>query len=262
MIVIDQIGCQVELLSSPQRIISLVPSQTELLFDLGLKERIVGVTKFCIHPRSEVKGKLKIGGTKNFNFQRIEELQPDLIIANKEENYKEGVEQLEKKHPVWTSDIKNLKDAFEMIEAVGLLTNTQEKSEEIRIKIDDGFEKLAAIEKRRRAIYLIWKDPYMSVGTDTFINEMLHLSGFDNLLKGEIRYPEIDTERIRNLNPEVILLSSEPYPFKAKHLGEFRAICPEAKVELVDGEMFSWYGSRLQLVPEYFLRLNKELVSS
>ena len=249
----DQMGCEVTVPRNP-RIISLVPSQTELLFDLGLDEQIVGITKFCIHPSSKVKEKMKIGGTKKFNFDKIHTLQPDLIIGNKEENYKEGIEKLQQQYPVWMSDITTLQDALEMMTAIGKLTNTENKASEIRNKVVKGF---SAIKKHdpKTVLYFIWQKPYMVVGDDTFINEMIERLGLKNLAAGLGRYPELTAEMISSLQPDLIMLSSEPYPFKEKHIDSFRQLCPTADLRIVDGEMFSWYGSRLIKSAGYFNQL-------
>lgn len=251
----DQLQNAIFLVEKPKRIISLVPSQTELLFDLGLENEVVGVTKFCIHPKEKVKIKTKIGGTKNFNFDAIDALQPDLIIGNKEENNQEGIEKLREKYPVWMSDIFSLEDSFDMIRKVGKLTGTSENAIEIAAKTEAAFAALPQPEKKISAAYFIWKNPYMAAGRNTFINDMLHRCGFENVFANAERYPEISIEMLQKTRPEVILLSSEPYPFQEKHFAEFQEICPEAKVMIVDGEMFSWYGSRLLKAPAYFQKL-------
>jgi ABC-type Fe3+-hydroxamate transport system substrate-binding protein len=255
----DQLQNSIFLPEKPRRIVSLVPSQTELLFDLGLENEVVGVTKFCIHPAEKVKTKTKIGGTKNFNFETIDALQPDLIIGNKEENYQEGIEQLAEKYPVWMSDIFTLEDALNMIRKIGELTGTAQNATKIAGKIEAGFTNLVKPEQEISAAYFIWKNPYMAVGCNTFINNILQRCGFRNVFENETRYPEISIEMLQESKPEVILLSSEPYPFKEKHLQEFQEILPEAKVMIVDGEMFSWYGSRLLQAPAYFQQLTSEL---
>ncbi|PSR57221.1 cobalamin-binding protein [Adhaeribacter arboris] len=251
-------GFEVEVPSRPQRIISLVPSQTELLFDLGLGEQMVGITKFCIHPAEKVKNKTIIGGTKNFHFDVINALQPDFIIGNKEENYRDGILQLKENYPVWMSDISNLAEALEMMQQIGLVTNTAVAAEKLTQKIKTFFQKINSTLDLPTA-YFIWRKPYMSVGPDTFIHEMLKICGFLNAFSAYNRYPEINAEQLQAANPTLILLSSEPYPFKEKHIQEFRNICPHAIVKLVDGELFSWYGSRLQYSAEYFENLVEEV---
>ncbi len=230
----------------PQRIISLVPSQTELLYDLGLDEKIVGQTLFCIHPHEAWLKKPRVGGTKKISFEKIAAIEPDLIIGNKEENDKQQIEQLALHFPVWMSDIRSLDEALEMIAAVGEITDKGEEAGMLVEKIRQAFKGLdSAIISKRKAAYFIWRDPWMAAGGDTFINNLMHHCGFTNVFEQAGRYPRVDTAEIRNAAPELILLSSEPYPFKEAHIHELKEVCPHATVTLVDGEMLSWYGSRL-----------------
>ncbi|HEX8328813.1 MAG TPA: helical backbone metal receptor [Hymenobacter sp.] len=254
--VTDQMGRRVAVPFPPQRIVSLVPSQTELLFDLGLGEKVVGVTKFCIHPAEARSKTAVIGGTKNFDFEKIAALQPDLIIGNKEENYQAGIEQLAADFPVWLSDISNLPEALDMIRRVGFIAGAKERGEALAAQIDASFAELATPHSAAIPVaYFIWKKPYMVAATGTFIDDMLRRAGFRNALAGLSRYPEITAEQLAAAAPQRIFLSSEPYPFGEKHLAEFQAICPAAKVEIVDGELFSWYGSRLRHSAAYFSQL-------
>ena len=246
--------------SFPKRIISVVPSQTELLFDLGLDETIIGITKYCVHPRDWQETKIKIGGTKKLDLEKIKELAPDLIIGNKEENEKNQILQLMKNYPVWMSDIKTLAEALNMIESIGEITGKKSKALAIQNDIGEQFShfklQLSHINvERKKVAYLIWRKPYICAASNTFINHMLQICGLENAFPTISRYPEITTEEIRKVKPSLIFLSSEPYPFRQKHIEEFKTICPESKVILVDGEMFSWYGSRLLYAPAYFERL-------
>ncbi|WP_394355077.1 ABC transporter substrate-binding protein [Aquiflexum lacus] len=226
----------------------MVPSQTELLVDLGLKHSLVGVTKFCVHPKGLKKEKTIIGGTKSFHFDKIDSLKPDLIIGNKEENYKEGIDKLSEKYPVWMSDIYTLEDAFQMMLGIGQVTGTMKKAEVLVQKIRSGLDFVP--KRKATAVYLIWYDPLMAAGKNTFIEEMLLRAGFVNMMAKD-RYPEFSLAELKALAPEYLLLSSEPYPFKQKHLNEFASLMPQSKILLVDGEMFSWYGSRLLLFKRY-----------
>ncbi len=246
----DQLGRQVEFLFPPKRIISLVPSQTELLFDLGLDKEVIGITKFCVHPPHWLLHKTIVGGTKNFWFDRIAELNPDLIIGNKEENYKEGIDLLSEKYPVWLSDITKFEEALEMILSIGKLTDREEISSSLSNKIQSNFLDLPP-KNNKRVLYLIWKSPWMAAGQCTFINSMLEEIGFVNCIS-EPRYPIISEELIGRLNPDVILLSSEPYPFRQNHVKEVSGINSTSHVSLVDGEYFSWFGSRMVHAPAYF----------
>ncbi|MVN77643.1 ABC transporter substrate-binding protein [Hymenobacter sp. HMF4947] len=249
--VADQLGRRVAVPFPPQRIVSLVPSQTELLFDLGLGERVVGVTKFCLHPAGARQSAAVIGGTKNFDFHKIAALKPDLILGNKEENYQAGIEQLAAHYPVWLSDISTLPEALQMIRQVGFIAGAKAPAERIAAEIEASFAALAATEPVISVAYFIWRKPYMVAAGGTFIDDMLHRAGLRNVFGALGRYPEITAEQLAAAAPARILLSSEPYPFAEKHVTEFRAICPEAAVQLVDGELFSWYGSRLRLSASY-----------
>lgn len=258
----DQTGRTVSLTSTPQRIISLVPSQTELLFDLGLDEEVVGITKFCIHPAEWFYSKARVGGTKKINLSAIHQLEPDLIIANKEENVKEQVEELANSYPVWVSDVNDLEDAYQMIEQVGLMTNTNDKAQSLITLIKSNFAQLPKKNTKPRTAYLIWNDPYMTIGGDTFINSMLDLAGYENIFANKTRYPEVRVDDLQKENLEFLLLSSEPFPFKQKHIDQLQPHLPGTKILLVDGEMFSWYGSRLQYAPRYFLELQRLMIES
>lgn len=243
----------------PKKIISLVPSQTELLYDLGLNEEVIGITKFCVHPEQWFKNKERVGGTKNVNIEKIKSLQPDLILANKEENLKEQIELLEKIAPVWISDVTTFADALQMIKSVGEITNTSEKALALITRICANFSKLPIYNTQHqtsnfqlRTAYLIWRNPYMTIGGDTFINNMLDKCGLKNVFEDLKRYPEISVEQLVAVNPQLILLPSEPYPFKEKHTEELKPFFNNTKILLVDGEMFSWYGSRMIYAAEYF----------
>jgi ABC-type Fe3+-hydroxamate transport system substrate-binding protein len=253
----DQMNRVVEIPSTPKRIISIVPSQTELLFDLGLDEEIIGITKFCIHPADKVKRRLKIGGTKNLNINQIKKLNPDLIIGNKEENEKDQIEELMQHFPVWMSDISNLDDAVEMIRKVGQLVDREEKAGQMASTISASFDNLKIKSTSLKVAYLIWRKPYIVAGKGTFIDDMLKRCGLKNAFDEE-RYPEVFPGQIVEADPDLVFLSSEPYPFTDRHITEFQALIPNAKIQLVDGELFSWYGSRLLQAPKYF----KQLISS
>lgn len=254
----DQLKRTIKYSFPPRRIVSLVPSQTELLYTLGLEEEVVGITKFCIHPKVWLKQKTIIGGTKQFHHERIHQLQPDLIIANKEENSKEDIEKLSSQYPVWLSDIYTLKDALHMIKSVGSLTDREETGLKLAEDIATAFTQLPSF-KPLRAAYLIWRKPYMAVASNTFINEMLLNAGFINVFQRLERYPEIRLETLAAQAPDVLLLSSEPYPFNSSHFEEFQDACPNTIIKIVDGELFSWYGSRLLKTPEYIYQLRKSL---
>lgn len=249
----DMMGRQVAVPLLPERIVSLVPSQTELLYDLGLGERVAGQTIFCIHPRDKFKQAHKIGGTKKLRLDAIRKLQPDLIIGNKEENEKAQIEALSREFPVWMSDISCLPDALHMIRELGFLTGTEGRAEQIAARIESGFSALPE-RKLERVLYLIWREPWMAAGKHTFIDDMIQAAGYENALPRS-RYPELDPDAICQLRPDRIWLSSEPYPFAEIHIEELQEMLPEARIQLVDGELFSWYGSRLLKSPAYFASL-------
>ena len=234
--------------------ISLVPSITETLYSLGLNEEVVGITKFCVHPQDWFRTKERIGGTKNIHIQKIRELQPDLIIANKEENVKEQVEELANDFEVLLTDVNNFEEALQMLRAVGNAVSKGFEADQLIAGIERKFSKINPAEQKTAA-YLIWENPYMTVGGDTFIHEMMKKAGFENIFADTNRYPETQINELKELKPEYLLLSSEPYPFKQKHSDELQQQLPGTKVILVDGEMFSWYGSRMLLAADYFRRL-------
>ena len=251
-------GREVKIPFPPERIISLVPSQTELLYYLGLSEKVIGITKFCIHPRDKFKSTVKVGGTKHFHFDKIEDLNPDLIIGNKEENYQEGIEKLCENYPVWLSDITTFSDAIQMINAIGCITNKEPEARFLTVEIENKFKKLS-LDPIGTAAYFIWRKPYMVAGSGTFINEMLKIAGLKNVFEDQSRYPIVTEKMLQEKAPDFILLSSEPYPFKEEHFTEIQTLSRKSKIVLVDGEMFSWYGSRLLHVPEYLQKIHSQL---
>jgi len=246
----DQLHREIYLPSTPQKIISAVPSQTELLFDLGLDAEIIGITSFCTHPADKTRSVTKIGGTKKLNIALIKELNPDLIIANKEENDRDQIEELMGSFPVWVSDINDLQSTINMIECIGEMLDRKIKAEALNQNITNRFNDLKTKTLNLRVAYFIWRKPYMVAGIDTFINSMLQYCGLTNAFD-LIRYPEVTADMLIKTEPDVVLLSSEPYPFGDKHIEEFKLMLPNVKIMLVDGEMFSWYGSRLLHAPAY-----------
>lgn len=232
------------------KIISLVPSITKTLFDIGLENHeLVGRTKFCIHPENLVKNIPIIGGTKNLNIDKIKSLKPDLIIANKEENQKEQIEELQQYFRVWVSDIKNLKDNENFLWELGMVLKKRAEAEKINKEIASIFEDFKE-NKPKKVAYLIWQNPYMTVGGDTFINEILEKIGFENIFKNQKRYPEINIEDLEKA--DYLLLSTEPFPFNEKHVLELQNRLPKMKILLVDGEAFSWFGSHIKAYKKYY----------
>ncbi len=242
------------------RIISLVPSLTELVFDLGLEKELVGRTKFCIHPVDKVKAIPKIGGTKNVNIELVLNLKPDLILANKEENTRADIEALEKSCTVHLTEIANYSQAIDSILNIGQLTYREDRSKQLITEINAKFSKFSNAEKINKTVcYLIWDNPIMTIGHDTYIHDMLDKCGFTNIFSKQNRYPTISPSEIKDKNPNFIFLSSEPFPFKDKHIKRFKEISPNSEVVLVNGEYFSWYGSRMTQAADYFDSLIKSL---
>ncbi len=248
----DMMGNEVELIYPPKRIISLVPSQTELLYDLGLNKEVAGITKFCVHPDEWFRNKTRVGGTKTVNLEIVKTLHPDLIIANKEENTRSQIEELSTQYPVWVSDIQTIDDSRQMILEVGALVGKAGEAQIVVQDIAKGFAALNKSARPKKVAYFIWRKPWMCAGGDTFISNMIAAIGWENALADRKRYPEIKLEELRDKQIDLVLLSSEPYPFKDGHIAEIRAVFPGVEVILVDGEMFSWYGSRLREAVKYF----------
>ena len=259
----DQLNNTFFIKNTPKRIVSLVPSQTELLYDLGLEESIVGITKFCIHPLHLKKTKKIVGGTKKVHYDKIKALKPDIILCNKEENTKDMVQELNNIAPVQVSDINNLDDALALIMSYGELFSVRTEARAICNKIQFQLNQFKTFIKdipQRKAAYFIWREPWMVAGKDTFIHHLLALNNFNNIYEDRSRYPEVEIKKIRlEGDPELVLLSSEPYPFKEQHAFELGRFTHHAKVVFVDGEMFSWYGSRLIKAFDYFKQLHQRL---
>ena len=255
----DQLNRNLQLKKIPKRIVSLVPSQTELLVDLGLETSIVGVTKFCIHPKHLRLSKAVVGGTKQINIEKIKALRPDIILCNKEENTKAIIESLDDIAPIHISDIYNLGDCFELIKMYGEIFQVESKASGIISNIQkerELFQNNIKTIPQRKVAYFIWKNPWMVAASDTFIDVMINEAGFQNLFKDEERYPEIDINNSKLKDTDIIFLSSEPFPFKEKHILELKSQFPKKTIKIVDGELFSWYGSRLQKSYGYFETLH------
>jgi ABC-type Fe3+-hydroxamate transport system substrate-binding protein len=227
-----------------KQIISLVPSLTELLIDLGLKDQLIGRTRFCIHPKDEVEDIDIVGGTKNPNLEKIIELKPDFILANKEENRKEDIEMLQAYASVHVTDIESIEDTLLEISSLGMLLGVEFTAQKLVSKATALLSEIPS-ERSLSVAYLIWKDPWMTIGKDTYIHHVLKRYHLKNVFGSQTRYPKTTLKEMASKNPDLILLSSEPYPFKEKHIQEIKEACPVSKVELVNGEWFSWYGSRM-----------------
>lgn len=247
----DHLGRIVPLDEPPKRIISLVPAITETMYHIGLEKEIVGRTRFCKFPEDKVKSAINIGGTKDIKLDRIHELKPDLIIAEKEENTKEIVETLEQHYPVFVFEVQHFNDVFRMLNDLGRLTGREENAATLSKQIKVAFKNLPHASGKRVA-YVIWKKPYMVVGKNTYINSLIEEMGFINpFTETEGRYPVVTDLDFKQAELEEVFLATEPYPFRESHLDEFRGMLPDVKIRIVDGEMF-WYGAKMVEAATYF----------
>ncbi len=253
----DFLGRLIKFDTTPSRVISLVPSLTQAICDVGLEDTLVGITKFCVNP-SHIKNNINIiGGTKNPRIEDILSLKPDLIIANKEENRKEDILVLEDHVNVYVSDINTTEDFllfcddFKKIFPLSRFDTLSQEIKNLNKQIPLSLHPI-------KVLYLIWKNPYMSVGKDTFIHHMMTTYGFQNTMSDETRYPELSIDDMKAKEIDFIFLSSEPYPFQEKDLIELKKYLPESHMILVDGEMFSWYGSALIKAHHYLIDLQKK----
>jgi ABC-type Fe3+-hydroxamate transport system substrate-binding protein len=256
----DQMGHTFEISCIPKRIVSLVPSQSEFLWKLGLNARLVGITKFCVNPEEMYQSVTRIGGTKQLDLLKIKSLKPDFIIGNKEENVREQIEALQQHYPVYMSDVNTLEEAYNMMLQLGIICGCEEKGRVLVNAIREKMKLAEGLFKGKRTAYFIWREPYMVAASGTFIHSVLTFVGFSNVFEYSSRYPEISLNDLKALKPDLVLLSSEPYPFSEKHISELKQVLPGTNVLLADGEMFSWYGSRLLSLPDYLLKLKKEIL--
>jgi len=259
MTISDQTGYTLHLPGKPERIVCLVPSITEFLCDIGLQPQLAGVTKFCIHPENVRHTATVVGGTKNYSVEKIRALAPGIVIANKEENVRESIEELRQHVPVYVTDILTLEQSLDMMRRLGALFGKEEAAGTIIRETENAFTSYIPPVKPLRVAYFIWRRPFMSVGRDTFIHDVLQKLGFENVFADYPgRYPEISAADLQRERPELVLLSSEPYPFGEKHIAEFRQMLPQARIQLADGECYSWYGSSVRRAPAYTRQWLKE----
>ena len=258
MIVEDALGKQFDSDSRYRRIVSLVPSQTEYIINLigdNTTYKVLCRTKFCIHPSNKVSDITIVGGTKQIHINKIKALNPDIVICNKEENTQEIVKEIEPHFQVFTTEIISIDSALDYMMRIAKLLDLADNGNKINTQIKQAIIGYQPIEQKK-AIYLIWKNPYMAAGGDTFIDKMMYAAGFNNVLHDQMRYPSVTIDEIKALRPNVIFLSSEPYPFEDKHLSEFDKL--DITTCVVDGEMFSWYGTRMLKSWKYFKKLSKK----
>jgi len=241
----------------PARIVSLVPSLTECLFALGLGDRVVGVTEWCIHPASAVAALPKLGGTKNPDVAAIVALAPDLVLANQEENRKRDVERLEAAGiPVWVTYPRTVREGARLLEELAELGADAATRERVVAPVltcvaDAEAAADAQGVESPRVFCPIWRDPWMVVGADTYTYDLLTLCGGAPVLAdtGDRRYPRVALEAIVAAHPDVIVLPDEPYAFGPRDVAELQALpvpaAAQGRIHLIDGTLVSWYGPRI-----------------
>jgi iron complex transport system substrate-binding protein len=241
----DALGRTIAIAVPPARIVCLCPSLTETLFSIGAGDRVVGRTNFCIHPADRVAVVPTVGGTKDVDPGAVRELRPDLIIAEKEENRRETVADLAEIAPVYVFDVVDLPGAQDAIRILGRLTATAAAANALADEITHRFRRMPPAPPLT-VLHLVWQQPLMAAGSHTYINAILATLGLHNAaadLPG--RYPRLEPGQLRALVPDVLLLSSEPFPFTDEHVRAYAADLPDTYVRRVDGEAFGWYGSRM-----------------
>ncbi len=251
----DASGTLVALPARPARIVSLIPSITELLFALGLEDRIVGVTIFCTEPREKVARTAKVGREKDPDLSRIRALAPDLVVANMEENRRDVVEGLRAAGvPVWVTFPRTVAEGIGLIRELGGLTGAEAAADAMAGPIETARVTVlarAATRARVRVFCPIWRGPYMTVNRDTYVHDMLRICGGDNVFADSpTRYPTVSLDDVRAAAPDVILLPDEPYRFRAAHRADFTPLVDvpavrTGRIPLVDGKLLSWYGPRI-----------------
>lgn len=241
----------------PKKIISIAPGMTETLYALKLDKEMVGRTRYCIFPADKVGGAAVVGGTKDIDLEKIKLLNPDLILAEKEENTKEIVEQLEEFFPVFVAEVQSISDAYRMINDMGKLTARESLAQNLLTIIQNEFKSLPQVENKRAA-YMIWRNPYMVVGRNTYINSLLEELGFINPFANlSSRYPVVTEEELKEAGLDMVFLATEPFRFKEKHIKEFQQFLPEVNPLIVNGEMF-WYGAKMREAASYLRKLVSE----
>jgi len=214
-----------------------VPSLTDAAFALGVGDRVVGRTEFCVRPRGDVERVEQVGGTKNPDVEHVRALAPDVILANREENTKHRVEALAEDFPVWLTDPRGPDDVPDLWRELGHITARDGDAFARACEEELAAARAAAPERRPTFLYYVWKGPWIVAGHDTYISALLEAAGWRNALPAEkTRFPRLGSEDIAVLGCDLHMLSSEPYAFKI-------AEAPAQPARLVDGEVLSWYPS-------------------
>ncbi len=236
---------------TPERIVSLVPSLTEALFAFGVGEKVVGRTRYCTQPPRAVGKIPKVGGTKKVSVSHVLDLEPDLVVAVREENSRKNIEELrEAGIPVLVGAPEEVAGAIDLLKELAARVGAP-RAEAVLGPIERVYRRLQTRrrEKARRVFVPIWKKPYMSIGSDTYVHDVLKTCGGENVFGGTMRYPIVTLEEVEAAQPEAILLPDEPYPFSAEDLEEFYSLeTPAARgdrIYLVDGKLLTWYGPRM-----------------
>ncbi len=250
---IDDLGRVLYFKKAPRRVISLCPSLTETLFDLGLDELVIGRTDYCVHPEDKVTAVQSVGGPKSVSLPAVESLLPDVILAVKEENDKKTLESIASLYyKCVIFDINCVDGALKMIEKLGEIFGRRERAAAMRASIGEGFSRVGRAAKNPSFIYMTWSSPYIAAGTGNYINSLLSGFGFNNCLSGSFRrYVRMELNELKRLKPDIVFLPSEPYNYTIADRIKFEKLFPASKVVLVDGEMFCWYGSRMQKAGGY-----------
>ena len=255
----DDLGKTIFINKIPKRIVSLCPSITETLCELGLSDKIIACTDYCIHPIDKVKNINKIGGPKNFSEEKILKLSPDIIFAVKEENDANKIINISKKITTYVFDINSIKEGIELIKALGNIFEIQNIANVFIEKILEGYKNLPKVNSNIQSLYLVWKNPYIAVGGGSFIDSVLNKLNLRNCLRNsEKKYPKINLNNFEN-NFDLIILPSEPYRFSNKDIDELENVFPEKVIIKVDGEMFSWYGTHQLKAISYFNKFVEKL---
>jgi ABC-type Fe3+-hydroxamate transport system substrate-binding protein len=252
---VDASGVAVELPRPPRRIVSLIPSTTEILCALGLGDALVGVTVYCVEPRDVVRGKTRIGGEKDPDLARIRALEPDLVVANVEENRREDIDQLRAwSIPVWVTYPRTVVAGIRLIGELGEVTGAGTRAREMLRDLEPLYARVERATADRSPVavfYPIWRGPYMTINGDTYIHDMLRVCGGRNIFADRPeRYPTVTLDDVAARRPEVILLPDEPFRFRRAHLADFAAYAEvpavrDGRIHLVDGKPFSWHGPRI-----------------
>jgi ABC-type Fe3+-hydroxamate transport system substrate-binding protein len=237
---------------TPERIVSLVPSLTEALFAFGVGTRVVGRTRYCLWPPRAVGRVPAVGGTKKVDVPRLLELEPDLVVAVREENSRENVEKIQEAGvPVFVGAPESVEGALWLLRELARVVEAP-RTDAVLGPIERVYGRLREEIERpssRRLFVPIWKNPYMSVGSDTYAHDVLETCGGENVCGGSTRYPVFTLEEVEEAQPEIVLLPDEPYPFCAEDLEDFYALdIPAAhsdRIHLVDGKLLTWYGPRM-----------------